>query len=107
MQMLVEMDGFDNKESGCEILVIGATNLATQLDPALLRSGRFDRTYHIGVPPTSEARMPILQVHARNLNIDRGGDDKYESDAFLHRVADLTTGFSGAELANCSTKPPS
>ena len=100
MQMLVEMDGFDNKESGCEILVIGATNLATQLDPALLRSGRFDRTYHIGVPPTSEARMPILQVHARNLNIDRGGDDKYESDAFLHRVADLTTGFSGAELAN-------
>ena len=44
--------------------------------------------------------MPILQVHARDLNISREGDDKYASDAFLHRVADLTTGFSGAELAN-------
>ena len=100
MQMLIEMDGFDNKEVGEAVLVIGATNLASQLDPALLRSGRFDRVYHIGVPPTAEARMPILRVHARNLSIDRGGDDKYESDAFLHRVADLTTGFSGAELAN-------
>ncbi|CEG00306.1 P-loop containing nucleoside triphosphate hydrolase [Ostreococcus tauri] len=100
MQMLVEMDGFDNKESGEAVLVIGATNLASQLDPALLRSGRFDRVFHIGVPPTAEARMPILQVHARKLNINRAGDEKYETDAFLHRVADLTTGFSGAELAN-------
>jgi cell division protease FtsH len=100
MQMLVEMDGFDNKETSEAVLVIGATNLATQLDPALLRSGRFDRVYHIGVPSTAEGRMPILQVHARSLNIPRGGDEKYESDAFLHRVADLTTGFSGAELAN-------
>lgn len=100
MQMLVEMDGFNNKETGEAVLVIGATNLAAQLDPALLRSGRFDRVYHIGVPSTAEGRMPILQVHARNLNISREGDDKYASDAFLHRVADLTTGFSGAELAN-------
>ena len=100
MQMLVEMDGFNNKDSSEAVLVIGATNLASQLDPALLRSGRFDRVYHIGVPPTAEARMPILQVHARNLSIDRSGDAKHEKDAFLHRVADLTTGFSGAELAN-------
>ena len=100
MQMLVEMDGFNNKETGEAVLVIGATNLAAQLDPALLRSGRFDRVYHIGVPATAEGRMPILQVHARDLNISREGDDKYASDAFLHRVADLTTGFSGAELAN-------
>jgi len=100
MQMLVEMDGFDNKEMGGAVLVIGATNLASQLDPALLRSGRFDRVYHIGVPQTSAGRMPILQVHARKLKINRDGDAKWPEDAFLHRVADLTTGFSGAELAN-------
>jgi len=100
MQMLVEMDGFDNKEAGEAVLVIGATNLASQLDPALLRSGRFDRVFNIGIPQTAAGRMPILQVHARNLNIDRSGDGKWEEDAFLHRVADLTTGFSGAEIAN-------
>ena len=77
MQMLVEMDGFDNKEAGEAVLVIGATNLASQLDPALLRSGRFDRVFNIGIPQTAAGRMPILQVHARNLNIDRSGDGKW------------------------------
>ena len=103
LQLLVELDGFDTKaNAGTDqemVLVMGATNLSAQLDPALLRSGRFERTFHVGVPKRHKDRLAILQVHARKLNIPREGDHKWESDALLNRTADLTDGYSGASLA--------
>jgi len=85
------MDGFHRDDS---VLVIGATNLSSALDDALLRPGRFDRTIHMGRPaPTN--RLRILQVHAKGKPIDRSDDD-----ALLRQVADLAIGYSGAELAN-------
>ncbi|ACO65239.1 predicted protein, partial [Micromonas commoda] len=103
LQLLVELDGFDTKaNAGVDqemVLVMGATNLSAQLDPALLRSGRFERSFHIGVPKRHKDRLAILQVHAKKLNIPREGDHKWESDALLNRAADLTDGYSGASLA--------
>jgi len=93
MQLLVEMDGFDPNTT--PILVIGATNLASNLDPALLRSGRFDRSFRVGNPKRSEDRLKILQVHAKKLNVNRENDD-----AFLKRVSNITEDYSGADLAN-------
>ena len=91
LQLLTEMDGFFRDD---QVLVIGATNLASALDDALLRPGRFDRTIHMG-RPTPQNRLKILQVHAKGKPIDRSGDDK-----LLSKVAELTIGYSGAELAN-------
>ena len=91
LQLLTEMDGFFRDD---QVLVIGATNLASALDDALLRPGRFDRTIHMG-RPTPSNRLKILQVHAKGKPIDRS-----EDDALLAKVADLTIGYSGAELAN-------
>ena len=91
LQLLTEMDGFFQDD---QVLVIGATNLASALDDALLRPGRFDRTIHMG-RPTPQNRLKILQVHAKGKPIDRSDDDK-----LLSKVADLTIGYSGAELAN-------
>ena len=103
MQLLVELDGFDTKAGGENaqemVLVMGATNLSAQLDPALLRSGRFERSFHVGVPKTHEARLAILKVHAAKLNIPRGGNAKWDEDALLNRTAELTDGYSGASLA--------
>jgi len=103
LQLLVELDGFDTKaNAGVDqemVLVMGATNLSAQLDPALLRSGRFERSFHIGVPKRHKDRLAILQVHAKKLNIPREGDHKWESDALLNRTAELTDGYSGASLA--------
>uniref|UniRef100_A0A7S0PMG8 Vesicle-fusing ATPase n=1 Tax=Micromonas pusilla TaxID=38833 RepID=A0A7S0PMG8_MICPS len=103
LQLLVELDGFDTKaNAGGDqemVLVMGATNLSAQLDPALLRSGRFERSFHIGVPKRHQDRVAILQVHAKKLNIPREGDHKWESDALLNRTAELTDGYSGASLA--------
>jgi cell division protease FtsH len=87
-QLLVEMDGFD-ASSG--IVVIGATNRADILDPALLRPGRFDR--HIVIErPDAERRAAILALHAAKVRVG--------PDVELERVAALTAGFCGAELAN-------
>jgi cell division protease FtsH len=91
LQLLTEMDGFFQDD---QVLVIGATNLASALDDALLRPGRFDRTIHMG-RPTPENRLKILKVHAKGKPIDRSDDDK-----LLGKVADLAIGYSGAELAN-------
>ena len=93
MQLLVEMDGFDPNQT--PILVIGATNLASNLDPALLRSGRFDRSFRVGNPKRSEDRLKILKVHAAKLNVNHDNDD-----AFLKRVSEITEDYSGADLAN-------
>ena len=88
-EMLVQMDGFSTTDG---IVVIGATNRADILDPALLRAGRFDR--HITVErPDVEGRLAILRLHA-------GGRRLADPDAHLPHVARRTSGFSGADLAN-------
>ncbi len=87
-QLLVEMDGFGSHEG---IVVIAATNRADVLDPALLRPGRFDRQIQVN-RPNLKGREDILKVHARNKPLEPGVD--------LSRVAKITVGFTGADLAN-------
>ena len=87
-QLLVEMDGFTVNQG---IIVMAATNRADILDPAILRPGRFDRKVVVGRPDV-RGREEILEVHARNKKL---GDD-----VDLHRVAQTTAGFSGADLEN-------
>jgi cell division protease FtsH len=87
-QLLVEMDGFDTKEG---VILMAATNRPDVLDPALLRSGRFDRQVVIDMPDLN-GREGILKVHVRKVKL---GDD-----VDLRRIARGTPGFSGADLAN-------
>ncbi len=87
-QLLVEMDGFGSHEG---IVVIAATNRADVLDPALLRPGRFDRQIQVN-RPNLKGREDILKVHARNKPLEPGVD--------IARVAKITVGFTGADLAN-------
>ena len=87
-QLLVEMDGFTGAEG---IVVLGATNRVDVLDPALTRSGRFDR--HVTVPrPDVKGRLEILQVHVK--------DRRLASDVNLMDVAKSTPGLVGADLAS-------
>ncbi len=86
--LLVEMDGFGTDQS---VIVMGATNRPETLDPALMRPGRFDR--HVLVDrPDIKGREAILNVHARKVKLDK--------DVDLKRIAKLTPGFVGADLAN-------
>lgn len=87
-QLLIEMDGFAN-DTG--IIVIGATNRADMLDPALLRPGRFDRQVYIELPDLS-GRREILDLYAKKV--------KVSDDVNLQDLARGTTGFSGADLEN-------
>lgn len=87
-QLLVEMDGMTDNAG---IVVIAATNRPDVLDPALLRSGRFDRRVTVSLPDI-KGREAILHVHARN--------KKLASDVSLANLAERTPGFSGADLAN-------
>ncbi len=87
-QLLVEMDGMTDNNG---IVIIAATNRPDVLDPALLRSGRFDRRVTVNLPDI-KGREEILQVHARN--------KKLASDVSLENLARRTPGFSGADLAN-------
>jgi cell division protease FtsH len=87
-QLLAEMDGFANNDG---IMIIAATNRKDVLDAALLRPGRFDRI--ITVPyPDRESRKSILEVHRRDKNLDKNVNLDY--------IAELTAGFSGAQLKN-------
>jgi cell division protease FtsH len=88
-QLLVELDGFEGAE---QVVVMGASNRIQDLDPALLRPGRFDRQLLVP-PPDLAGREAILRVHTRGkpLNID---------DVDLGVVARQTSGLTGAELAN-------
>jgi cell division protease FtsH len=86
--LLVEMDGFGG-DAG--IVVLGATNRPDVLDPALLRPGRFDRQVTVDVPDV-HGRLEILRLHF--------GKRPLAPDASLEEIAKLTSGFSGAELAN-------
>lgn len=87
-QMLVEMDGFETNQG---IIVMAATNRVDILDPAIMRPGRFDRKITIG-HPDMPAREAILRVHARNKHL--------ASDVDLHRIAQTTAGYTGADLEN-------
>lgn len=87
-QLLVEMDGMTDNAG---IVVIAATNRPDVLDPALLRSGRFDCRVTVSLPDI-KGREAILQVHARN--------KKLANDVSLANLAKRTPGFSGADLAN-------
>ena len=87
-QLLVEMDGFEASEN---IVVMAASNLLEKLDPALLRPGRFDRQVFVP-PPDLRGREEILAVHTR--------DKPLSQDLDLHRVAQHTSGLTGADLAN-------
>ena len=87
-QILVQMDGFDSNEG---VIVMAATNRADILDSALLRPGRFDRQIYVHMPDV-KGREQILKVHARNKPL--------ASDVNFKTIARMTSGFSGADLAN-------
>jgi cell division protease FtsH len=87
-QLLAEMDGFDARKG---LIVMAATNRPEILDAALLRPGRFDRQVLVDRPDV-RGREAILQIHARGL--------KLAPEVDLRRIAALTSGFAGAELAN-------
>jgi cell division protease FtsH len=87
-QLLVEMDGFDDRH---EVILIAATNRPDVLDPALLRPGRFDREVTVGLPDR-KGREGILKIHSRGLRL--------APDVSLGLMSRSTTGFSGADLAN-------
>ncbi len=87
-QLLVEMDGFGENEG---IIVLAATNRVDILDPAIMRPGRFDRKVAVGRPDV-KGREEILKVHADKKPLS--------DDVDLHRTAQSTTGFTGADLEN-------
>jgi cell division protease FtsH len=87
-QLLVELDGF---EDAAQVVVMGASNRIQDLDPALLRPGRFDRQMLVP-PPDLKGREAILAVHTRGKPL--------ADDVALSNVAKQTSGLTGAELAN-------
>ena len=87
-QILVEMDGFD---TGTNVIVLASTNRPDVLDPALLRPGRFDRQVVLDRPDI-KGRKAILEVHVRGKPLDKNVE--------LLRIAQISPGFSGADLAN-------
>ncbi|MCL1876800.1 ATP-dependent zinc metalloprotease FtsH [Candidatus Saccharibacteria bacterium] len=91
-QILVEMDGFEDKQT---VIVLAATNRADVLDPALLRPGRFDRRVTITLPERRE-RLAILKVHFEKKPV--------EADVNLDALAAKTAGSSGADLANIANE---
>lgn len=88
-QLLTEMDGFSKSDK--PVIIIGATNHASNLDPAVLRPGRFDRTVKISLPDVT-SREAILQVHLLKI--------KHDPHLDIHKIAQTTPGLSGADLAN-------
>jgi cell division protease FtsH len=87
-QLLAELDGFDPSTG---VVLLGATNRPEILDPALLRAGRFDRQVLVDRPDKT-GRVQILRVHINKIQL--------EPDVELEKIAALTPGFSGADLAN-------
>ena len=87
-QLLSEMDGFDSSKG---LLVMAATNRVDILDPAILRPGRFDRKVAVGRPDV-KGREEILGVHTKEKPLGE--------DVDLHRIAQTTAGFTGADLEN-------
>jgi cell division protease FtsH len=87
-QLLYEMDGFNNND---DVVVMAATNRKDVLDQALLRPGRFDRLIRVPLPD-KESREKILDYYLKNKNLDNAFD--------ISAIAELTDGFSGAQLKN-------
>ncbi|MCB9025325.1 MAG: ATP-dependent metallopeptidase FtsH/Yme1/Tma family protein [Bdellovibrionaceae bacterium] len=87
-QLLAELDGFDTASG---VILLSATNRPEVLDPALLRPGRFDRQILVD-NPDRRGREAILKVHVKKIVTDK--------DIDLTKIASLTVGFSGADLAN-------
>ncbi|HSB03315.1 MAG TPA: ATP-dependent zinc metalloprotease FtsH [Anaerolineales bacterium] len=87
-QLLAEMDGFETARG---VIVMAATNRPEILDPALLRPGRFDRQIMVELPDR-QGRLEILTIHVRLVTLGK--------DVNLEAVAQMTPGFSGADLAN-------
>jgi cell division protease FtsH len=87
-QLLVELDGFD---ASTGLVLLAATNRPEILDPALLRAGRFDRVVLVD-RPEKKGRLHILEVHAKKVRLGK--------DVDLGKIAAMTPGFSGADLAN-------
>ncbi|KAG7735996.1 hypothetical protein KL923_005098 [Ogataea haglerorum] len=92
-QLLVEMDGFTTSDY---VVVLAGTNRADVLDQALLRPGRFDRKIYLDNPEL-EGRKAIFDVHLRSIKLKEGAD----LDDLKGRLATMTPGFSGADIANC------
>ncbi len=86
--LLVQMDGFQTQKG---VILLAATNRPEMLDPALLRPGRFDRQIMVP-PPDLKDREGILRVHTRDVKLSDSVD--------LHKLAAMTPGFVGADLAN-------
>uniref|UniRef100_A0A671NH57 AFG3-like protein 2 n=2 Tax=Sinocyclocheilus anshuiensis TaxID=1608454 RepID=A0A671NH57_9TELE len=91
-QLLVEMDGFN---TATNVVVLAGTNRPDILDPALMRPGRFDRQIYIG-PPDIKGRASIFKVHLRPLKLDA----ELDKESLARKMAALTPGFSGADIAN-------
>ena len=87
-QLLAELDGFDPNEG---VVLLAATNRPEVLDPALLRAGRIDRQILVD-RPDRKGRQAILKVHLQKITVAPGLNEE--------RIADITTGFTGADLAN-------
>lgn len=87
-QLLAEMDGFATNQG---VVIMAATNRPEVLDKALLRPGRFDRQIQVPLP-TESGRLEILEIHAKGVAFD--------TDVDLARLAQITSGFSGADLSN-------
>jgi AFG3 family protein len=91
-QLLVEMDGFG---TDANVVVFAATNRKELLDPALTRPGRFDRAIEINLPDI-DGRYQIFKIHLKPLRVA----DEADKERFAKRLASLTPGFSGADIAN-------
>src|SRR3989441_144305 len=91
-QLLVELDGFNNRD---QVIIMGASNRLQDLDPALLRPGRFDRQILVS-PPDLAGREAILNVHTRGKPL--------ASDVDLNVIARQTAGLTGADLANIANE---
>jgi cell division protease FtsH len=91
-QLLVELDGFNNRD---QVVIMGASNRLQDLDPALLRPGRFDRQVLVS-PPDLAGREAILNVHTRGKPL--------ASDVDLSGIARQTAGLTGADLANIANE---
>ena len=85
-QLLTELDGLEEME---DVMVIGATNRPDMIDPALIRSGRFDRLVYIGEPEV-EGREQIFKIHT--------GDTPLSPDVSLRELAELTEGYVGSDI---------
>ena len=90
-QLLVEMDGFDEDTN---IMVFAATNLVKELDPALTRSGRFDKKIYFD-PPNKDERVELFKLYL---------DDNFDETIDKTFLAELTSGLTGADIANISNQ---